>query len=249
MIRFLLIALFLGSFLLLSIPLLLLLPLVGLWNPGWRDKAYFAIVQWAFRCILRISGVEVIIEGREHLPQGESVLYVANHRSYFDILLTCVHMPSITGYVAKKEMLRYILLRDWMRGIYCLFLDRKDVKQGFRTILTGAEQIQRGISMCIFPEGTRNKSGQDFLPFHEGSFKMAEKARVPVIPISIIGSHAMFEDHMPMVRPAKVILVYGQPIYLERLEKEQRRQPGRYVQQVIEENYYRHAPTGSLPQT
>ena len=64
-----------------------------------------------------------------------------------------------------------------MRYLHCLFLDRKDIKQGLKTILTAVDKVKSGISICIFPEGTRNRNKDelDMLPFHEGSFKIATK--------------------------------------------------------------------------
>ena len=84
------------------------------------------------------------------------VLYVGNHQSYFDILVGYTTVPTLLGFVAKKEMERYIFLRDWMRNVNCLFLDRTDIKAGMKTILDGIQKIKAGISVWIFPEGTRN---------------------------------------------------------------------------------------------
>ena len=82
------------------------------------------------------------------------------------------------GFFAKKEMEKVPLLSTWMKRLHCLFLDRNDLKQGLKTILTAIEKVKSGISICIFPEGTRNKNEDelDMLPFHEGSFKIAAKA-------------------------------------------------------------------------
>ena len=67
------------------------------------------------------------------------------------------------------------LLRTWMRRLHCLFIDRENVKEALKTILAGIDNVKNGISMCIFPEGTRNKTDDLMLPFKEGSFKIAEK--------------------------------------------------------------------------
>ena len=98
---------------------------------------------------------------------------IGNHRSYFDILLTYSRCPIRTGYIAKKEMEKIPLLSTWMRYLHCLFLDRKDIKQGLKTILTAVDKVKSGISICIFPEGTRNRNKDelDMLPFHEGASK------------------------------------------------------------------------------
>ena len=178
MIRFICVAIFLVVFLILSIPVFFVEWLIGKKNRETRDFSSLRIVQWGFRCILRIAGVETTVIGLENVPD-EPVLFIGNHRSYFDILLTYSRCKRLTGYVAKKEMEKIPLLSTWMKYLYCLFLDRHDPKQGMKTILTAIDYIKRGISICIFPEGTRN-SGEELslLPFKEGSFKIAEKTRV-----------------------------------------------------------------------
>ena len=127
------------------------------------------------------------------------------------------------------------LLNIWMKRLYCLFLDRTDMKKGLKTILTGIDQIKAGISMCIFPEGTRNKTDDLMLPFKEGSFKIAEKSGCPIIPMAITNSADVLEAHMPRVKKAHVIVEYGKPIYPNELDKEQKKKIGAYCQDVIAE--------------
>ena len=136
MIRFLLIALLLFLYLLLGIPVLLVEKLVAKINPHARDISCLRMVQWAFKLMLWITGADISYIGRENVPKDRAVLYVGNHNSYFDILLTYSQCPGLTGYVAKSEMLRYPLLRDWMKRLYCVFLDRSDLRAGMQMILT-----------------------------------------------------------------------------------------------------------------
>ena len=127
------------------------------------------------------------------------------------------------------------LLSTWMRYLHCLFLDRQDIKAGMKTILTAIDKVKNGISICIFPEGTRNKgeSELEMLPFHEGSFKIATKSGCPIIPIAISNSAEIFEAHFPKIKPCKVVVEYGTPIYPEQLEKEDKKRLGAYTQKVI----------------
>lgn len=196
-----------------------------------------AIVLWAFRTILWLAGTRVIVKGEENIPEDTAVLYVGNHRSLFDIPITYVRVPRPTGYIAKLELKKVPLLHFWMNNMHCLFLDRKNIKEGLKTILTGIEKAKSGISICIFPEGTRNKQVDGVLPFHEGSFKIAEKSGVPVVPMTLVNTEAIFENHFPKVKPATVILEYGEPIYLNKLEKEQKKFVGVYVHDLIEKRY------------
>ena len=161
MIRFILVCIVVIAYLVLTIPVLLVEWIIGKFSPMTKDISSLRMVQAIFKFILWITGAKVTVIGEENVPKDQAVLYVANHRSYFDILLTYSRCPIRTGYVAKKEMEHYPLLSNWMRNLYCLFLDREDIKQGLKTILQAADYVKSGISVCIFPEGTRNKNADD----------------------------------------------------------------------------------------
>ncbi|MDY2699284.1 MAG: lysophospholipid acyltransferase family protein [Lachnospiraceae bacterium] len=239
MIRFILVASFVVLFLIFSIPLLIAEWIIGKFNMDLKNKSSLAIVSWAFRVCLFIAGTTIIVRGEENVPKDEPVLYIGNHRSYFDILITYVRVPRPTGYIAKKEMLRYPLLVNWMKNLHCLFLDRQDIKQGLTIILTAIEKIKSGISICIFPEGTRNRVNHTFMEFHEGSFKIAAKTGCAIVPMTIYNSADIFEDHLPKVRKTQVILEYCKPIYIKELEKEDQKRIGAYVKNIIMETYFK----------
>ena len=138
-------------------------------------------------------------------------------------------------------MQRYPLLSTWMKMLYCLFLDRKDMREGLKMVLTGIDHIKRGISICIFPEGTRNPHPEEgMMPFKEGSLKMAEKTGCPVIPVAISNTHNIFESHMPFIRKCHVIVEYGEPVLIKELDKEQRKFSGAYTRSKIEEMLKKH---------
>ena len=240
MIRFLCVAIFLVLFLVGSIPLLIIEWIIGHFNMDLKNRSSLAIVKWAFNVILFLTGVDVTVLGEENVPKDEAVLYVANHRSYFDILLTYVRVPGITGYISKIEVERIPLLRNWMNNLHCLFLDRKDIKQGLKTILTGIEKLKSGISIFIFPEGTRNKENDTFLPFHGGSFKLAEKSGCPIVPIALNNVADIFEDHSPKIKKTHVVIEYGKPIYPSQLDKETKKNLAGYVSDQIKDMYFKN---------
>ena len=235
MIRFILCVTYVVVFLILSIPLLIAEWIIGKFSPSAKDISSLRIIQAVFKGVLWISGVKVTVIGEENVPKDAPVLYIGNHRSFFDIPLTYPRCPIRTGYVAKKELEKVPLLSSWMKYLHCLFLDRTDIKQGLKTILTAVDKVKSGISICIFPEGTRNKNTDDLdmLPFHEGSFKIATKTKCPIIPIAINNSADIFEAHFPKIRPAKVVVEYGKPIYPDELDKETKKHLGEYTQGII----------------
>lgn len=240
MLRFIIVALFVVLFLILSIPLLIAEWIIGRFNPGLKDRSSLAIVNWAFRQVLRLAGVKVTYLGEERIPRDRPVLYIGNHRSYFDIVMTYVRVPRPTGYIAKIEMEKIPLLSSWMKNLHCLFLDRKDLKQGAKIILTAIGKIKDGVSICIFPEGTRNREADTFLPFHAGSFKIAEKTGCPIIPMAINNAGSIFEDHIPKIRKTHVIIEYGEPILPRELSREDKRRLSDLTLERIKEMYFKN---------
>lgn len=237
MIRTFLALTFIFLFLVFSIPLLIFEQIIWKKHKEFHDKSSLAIVLWAFRVVLFICGTKIIVKNKENVPTDTAVLYVGNHRSLFDILITYIQVPRPTGYIAKIEIEKVPLLRWWMRHLYCLFLDRENIKQGLKTVLTGVEQVKSGISMTIFPEGTRCKEEGTLLPFKEGSFKIAEKGGVPIVPITIVNSSGIFENQFPRVKAQTVIVDYGKPIYTKDLDKETLKNLGSHVRELISVTY------------
>ena len=237
MIRLILVGGFVVLFLILSIPIMFVEWIIGKFNRDLKDRSSLAIVNWAFRCVRFLAGAKVEYIGEENIPTDTPVLYIGNHRSFFDIVLTYVRVPRPTGYISKKEIEKVPLLNIWMRNLNCLFLDRENIKEGMQTILTAIDMMKNGKSVCIFPEGSRNKEEGTLLPFHEGSFKIAVKSGCPIIPMTINNSAAIFENQFPFIKKAHVIIEYGKPVYPKELPKENQKRLGEYVSNIILETY------------
>lgn len=232
--RLILILLFLVVFFIISIPLFLIEFIIGRFSRHAQAASSQKIVVAAFHVVLFLAGVKRTVIGQDNVPKNEPVLYVSNHRSYFDIPISYVSLPTLTGFIAKKEIGRIPFLRTWMRFLQCLFLDRDDIRQGMKTILQAIEQIKMGYSIFISPEGTRNQ-GKEMLPFKEGSFKIAEKTGCAIVPVALTNTDEIFENHFPRVKSAKVVIEFGKPIYPNQLDKEQRKRLGSHVQSIIKE--------------
>ena len=230
-----------GLFILLILifcPLLFfILWIIGKINMEAKQKSSLAIVKWAFRVALFLSGVKVTVIGEENIPKDKPVLYVGNHHSIFDVLVTYIRVPGLTGFVAKKEIEKIPVLRTWMRHLNCLFLDRKDIRAGAKMIIDAVQKIKSGISIFIFPEGTRSKDEDVTLPFHEGSFKIATRANCPIVPVILTNTNRIFEDHIPWIKKTHVTLEYCEPIILDEMPDDIKRSPSNYVRNIIVEKY------------
>ena len=234
MIRTFFVFLFIVLFLIITLPLALVLYIMSKTNPDLQIRICRKVIHWAFSVILWICGVRIEADGQENIPDG-SVLFVGNHQSYLDILTTYVSIKGGTGYVSKIEMDKVPVFNLWMRGINCLFLDRDNIREGIKTIKKGTEELKKGYSMFIFPEGTRNQA-EEMLEFKAGSTKMAEKAGVPILPVAISGTADVFENNPHFsVKPGKVRITFGKPIIIDVLAKEERRFLSGYTQNIIKE--------------
>lgn len=189
--------------------------LKSLWKKN-HEKAWIKarkFVSGFFRTELKISGCKINTKGLENIPQEGPCLFVSNHRSYFDILVTHETIGKPVGFVAKVEIKKVPFLPLYMDDIGCLFLDRKDIKQGLETINKGTEYLKMGHSLVLFPEGTRNQK-DELLPFKDGGFKMAEKAKCPIVPVAISGTDLCLESAPKnRIRGHKVVIEFGKPIY------------------------------------
>lgn len=200
-----------------------------------RSRYTLKAVQGVFRRILRASGTKLEIEGLENIPEREAVLFVGNHRSFFDIVIGYTLVKNPTGFIAKVELSKVPMLRRWMEELGCRFLDRNNIKQNLKVILGAIKDIKEGKSVWIYPEGTRSE-GEDetaLLPFKDGSFKIAEKSGCKIIPVAMLGTRAILEAQFPRIRASRVKVRIGKPIVFQELSEEERQNIGAYVREQV----------------
>ena len=240
MIRFILTAIFLLVFFIVSIPLYIIELIIGLINKDLSRRSSLAIVSWAFRVVAFLAGVKLTVKGEENVPKDEAVLYIGNHLSYFDVVLTYCRVPRPTGYIAKKEFLKVPFLSWWMLFLDCLFMDRSDVKQSAQIIFSAIDKIKSGISICIYPEGTRSKDETTIQEFHKGSFKPAQRTNCPIVPMIVTHTRDIFENHLPFLKSTHVVLEYLPPVRFSELSKEDQKQVHEYFRNMMQEAYTRN---------
>ena len=158
---------------------------------------------WA-NSLLKLAGVKVNVHGVENIPKDKTVLFVGNHQGNFDIPIYLSTMPILIGFVAKIETEKIPLVRTWMRLMKCVFMDRSSLRKSSEAIIHGIKNLKAGYNMVIFPEGTRSR-GDKTGEFKAGSFKLATKSKVPVIPVTMNGSYKIMEHgNGPWIKPANV---------------------------------------------
>lgn len=227
---------FLIIYFILALPVMGIEWIISRFNKRAADISQLRMVQWGFRGIMFIAGTKVEVHGQENVPKDEAVLYVANHRGFFDVVTTYSLVPDLTGYISKDNIKKVPVLGMIMKRVYCLFIDRSDIKQGLQVILEAVEYVKKGISIYIFPEGTRNKDTQhpeNLQTFHDASFKIAQRSKCRIVPVAITGADEVFENHFPWLHKATVRITYGTPFYMTDLEKTDQKKIGTYCRNLI----------------
>ncbi|KIR02184.1 1-acyl-sn-glycerol-3-phosphate acyltransferase [Lachnospiraceae bacterium TWA4] len=232
MIRTIFVVILIAIFLILTTPIRFILSKVAKNSPK-AEAFYLKMAQACFRAVLVLSGTKVTVSGREHIPEYRPVLYVSNHRGFFDIVVGYPQVKGLCGFIAKKELRKVPLLSAYMEDLHCLFLDRENPREGLKTILEAIELVKAGHSMWICPEGTRSKT-PEMLPFQEGSLKIATKSGCPIIPVAITGTDDVLEKHFPFIKSTKVTITFGHPIYVDELTREQQKTLGKFAQNEVQ---------------
>lgn len=175
--------------------------------PRWTYRVL--VKSWA-RDILNAAGGEAKIEGAEHLPPGP-VVVMANHTSYLDVPALFDKLPYEVRFVAKKE-LQYVPFFGWgAKALGNIFVDRGNSAQARASLDRGAAEIAAGVTVAIFPEGTRSDDGR-LLPFKKGGFVLAIKSRVPIVPVAIVGARDVLPRGSTFTKPGVITLRVLPPI-------------------------------------
>lgn len=234
MIRLILLFIFLTIYFIVSIPIQLFELILEKINMDARNKSSLAIVKWGLKVIGFISGVKLEVNGLDNIPDGQAVLFVGNHISFFDIIVTYPLMKRPTGYIAKKEIKKVPFLSWWMYFVNCIFLDRKDPRQGLKSVLEASEKIKNGTSIFLFPEGTRSKDGK-LAEFKDGGFKIATKSKAPIVPVGIQGTSDILENHFPIIKSGKVIVNFGKPVFTSEMSRAQQKSLPDLIKEQVKE--------------
>ncbi|MCR4672553.1 MAG: 1-acyl-sn-glycerol-3-phosphate acyltransferase [Lachnospiraceae bacterium] len=213
-------------------PFLIVEYFIGKKDPEKRARHTYAFATKGLVLMQKVVGIRLTVIGRENIPTDEAVMYVSNHRSFFDAVSLLPLTYPVTAFIAKSEMTNIPYLSTLMKNIGCKFLDRDNLREGMKTILETIEMVKDGRSVIIFPEGTRT-DGDSLLEFKQGSFKIAERSGCPVVPVAISNTDNVFETHKPWIKSQKVVIEFGQPVFLKDLPLETRKTSGEYFQKIV----------------
>ena len=184
-----------------------------------RSASMLVVQKWWSPVLLWAGGAKLEVRGLENLKKGQPYIFVSNHQSTIDIPTLFMAIPWDTRFVAKKQ-LKYVPMLGWyMWAAKFVFVDRSNHREAVRSLDEAGEQIRGGISIIVFPEGTRSDD-RKVHPFKKGPFALAMKARVPVVPVAIEGSGLLMPKNSWQITPGPITVSIGQPIAPEHFEND-----------------------------
>lgn len=194
------------------------------------DDYLFSTVRRLARHLLKATNSKIEVKGLENIPDGPCV-FVGNHQADFDIILLLSYIEKKIGFVAKKELENVPLIGFWTKAIHSVFMDRSSVREGMKAINEGVEKIKEGYSLVIFPEGTRSLSPK-MGEFKKGSMKLALKAGVPIVPVTVDGTYRVLETGKH-IKGNTLRLIIHKPIIISELSSEERKNLSEMIYDVI----------------
>ncbi len=191
------------------------------------------------------SKIEVVYDNSEEdiekiKDNKEAVILISNHQSNIDIPVLLGYFPLTFSFIAKKEMKKWPLIGRWMRSFDCIFLDRKNARQGMKDMKQAMSKIKNGHSYVIFPEGSRTPDGE-IKEFKKGSFKLATDTNTKIIPVSLIGTYNIQNRKSLKIKSNKnVKVIIGKPVEISLLSNEEKKQIDSIIREIVVENYKKY---------
>ncbi len=204
-----------GVVVLITIPMAIITFLLLPFN--YKGKIYHFMARIWSRLVLWIFNVKVEVVGKENVDFGRNYIYISNHASAMDIPALICGIPDQIRFLAKQELGK-IPLWGWLLkyGGYIL-IDRRNPKRAMRSVQRAIEKIKSGVSVLVFAEGTRSFDGK-LLPFKRGGFMLAIRAKTPVVPVTIIGSHEIMRKHKLEINPGTIKILLDKPIVVDEFD-------------------------------
>ena len=201
--------------------------LTVLWPEPKRSRiAYFFYTKWMSLFFI-LSGVRRVIKGREYFKKGQNYVVICNHNSLMDPPLSSPAIPGPNKTIAKAEMAKIPIFGIvYKRG--AVLVDRKSEESRRASYGKMKEVLEQGLHMCIYPEGTRNKTKEPLQRFHDGAFRLAVTTQKPLIPALLFNTAKVLPRKPFFFWPAKVEMHFLPQINVE----------GKTVQQLKEEAFH-----------
>ncbi len=206
----------------------------GLFNP-FSETVNGVIRLWA-KGILKVAGVTVTVHGAEKLNPQQPYIYISNHQSAFDILAHVVSIPGTMRFIAKQELFRIPVFAQGMRTVGMIPIDRGNSEKARESLNKAIAILKNGVSVIIYPEGTRSQTGQ-IKPFKKGGFILALKSGLPIVPTVISGSVNILKKKSFRVNRGDIHVYFLDPVDVSEFSFEKRNKLVKRVRDMIVAKY------------
>ena len=178
--------------------------------PSGPTSIYASAVRLWAKSINRAAGVHVRVHGAQRMAQAHGAVFISNHVSWFDIFALASEVPWCS-FIAKAELRRIPLFGFAAESVGIVFIDRENRKQAFESYRSAADEVQRGRSIIVCPEGTR---GTDYhlRPFKKGPFVLAIASQAPIVPTVVHGTREVMPKGTFRVRSGPIDVHFLEPI-------------------------------------
>jgi 1-acyl-sn-glycerol-3-phosphate acyltransferase len=188
------------------------------------------------KSILVVSRIKVTVKGMSNIDPSSPYIYMPNHQSNFDIPVLLGHLTVQFRWLAKRELFKIPIFGRAMRNVGYISIDRSNRQSAFESLKVAADKIKSGVSVLIFPEGTRSRDGK-IRPFKKGGFVMAIDSGVPIVPVVITGTRAIMPKGKFRVYPGQVSMVIHKPIDTSTYTRETKEALMEKIRSVICDNF------------
>jgi 1-acyl-sn-glycerol-3-phosphate acyltransferase len=171
----------------------------------------WSLAMWGAKFGVKLGGVKMVVLGREQLDQKAAYIYMSNHVSNIDPPAQVPELPQRIAVMAKAELFRIPILGRAMKLAQFVPVDRKNRDAAIDSVHEAVRTVQTGMSMLVYPEGTRSRDGR-LLPFKKGPFHLAIESGVPVVPITLIGTQKAWPKGKFAIYPVTVTMIFHAPI-------------------------------------
>jgi 1-acyl-sn-glycerol-3-phosphate acyltransferase len=188
--------------------------------PGGEDRAHRYLRGWA-RISIVLARLQITVTGLEHLDMGRTYVFMPNHTSFLDILLILASIPHNFRFLVKEEFFSIPLLGLTVRSSGQIPLDRKNPRKGLRGIRQGADLLKKGVSIVVFPEGTRSRDGK-VGEFKTTLFVLPIRTGTPVVPVLIEGTFEALPRESVLLKRRPIRITFLDPLLPDLLSDKDR---------------------------